>query len=97
MKKKPIITILLFLCALALTGCVKHKIDKGEVVDKSMTPAYMSFTYIDKVMVPIIHQPVYRVSVRDKGILETFHVNAETYSSLCVGDSIWFNEHHKTP
>lgn len=90
MKTK--LTIILALLALALAGCEEHKINKGVVVDKSMTPAYTSFIYSGKVMIPIIHRPYYRVGVRDNGIIETFSVNEETYSALCVGDSVWVNE-----
>lgn len=80
----------LFLALLALTlpGCVEHKIDKGVVVDKSMTPAYTSFISNGKFIIPIVHPAVYRLSVRDNGIIETFNVDEHKYLSLCIGDSV---------
>lgn len=86
----PFIRLLfLALLALTLTGCVEHKIDKGVVVDKSRTPAYTSFIYNDEfIIIPIVHHAVYRLSVRDNGITETFNVDEHKYSSLCIGDSV---------
>ena len=83
---------LLALLALTLTGCAEHKISKGVVVDKSMTPTYTSFIFNGKFMIPIVHPASYRVSVKDKGFVETFYVNEDQYSTLRVGDSISFTD-----
>lgn len=72
------------------TGCEEHKISKGVVVDKMMTPTRMSFIVGHQATVPIIHPATYRVSVKDNGIIETFWVDELQYSSVCVGDSIKF-------
>lgn len=89
---KKLTLTLLSLLALTLTGCAEHKISKGVVVNKSMTPVYTSFIFNGKVMIPIVHPASYRVSVKDKGIVETFYVNEDKYSTLRVGDSISFTD-----
>lgn len=78
------------LFALISTGCKEHKIDKGIVVDKSMTTAYMTFVSVHSVLVPITFPANYYVTVKDKAITETFQVEEQEYASICVGDSIWF-------
>lgn len=89
--KKLVITLLALL-AVTLTGCEEHKISKGVVVDKSMTPTYTSFIFNGKFMIPLVHPASYRVSVKDKGLVETFYVNEDKYSNLHVGDSISFTD-----
>lgn len=89
--KKPTLTLLALL-ALTLTGCEGNKIDKGVVVNKSMTPTYTSFISNGEFMIPIVHPASYRVSVEDKGVVETFYVNEDKYSTLRVGDSISFTD-----
>lgn len=84
--------LILALYAIVLTGCEGHKIDKDVVVDKSMTPTYTSFIHNGKFMIPIVHHASYRVSVEDKGIVGTFYVNEDKYSTLRVGDSISFTD-----
>lgn len=92
MNKTKLLILALCAIVLTLTGCEGHKIDKGVVVDKSMTPTYTSFIHNGKFMIPIVHHASYCVSVEDKGIVETFYVNEDKYSTLRVGDSISFTD-----
>lgn len=93
MKTK--LSLIVALLALTLIGCKEHNISKGVVVDKSMTPPYMQIISTGKFSVPITHPATYRLSVRDNNIVETFRVDAQKYSSVCVGDSIRFDDDPK--
>ncbi len=92
MKLRLIIPFLT-LFAVALTGCVKHKIDKGVVVDKSMTPEQTIVQYNAALKMPItmLRPASYCITVRDSGIIEVFNVDKTSYNAVSAGDSIWFN------
>lgn len=87
-KAKFIVTVLILFILPVLASCEHHTIDKGVIVDKSMTPLYFSYIYANKTMVPVVHPPRFYLTVRDRGITETFGVNQETYASFQIGDSI---------
>lgn len=89
---KELALSILAMLALTLTGCERHKINEGVVVDMSMTPTYTSFIHNGKFMIPIVYPASYRVSVKDKDIVETFHVSEDKYLTLRVGDSISFTD-----
>ena len=44
-----------------------------------------------KTTIPIVHHATYRLSVRDNGMIETFNVDEPKYLSLCIGDSVHFD------
>lgn len=88
--KSLILNALSALLVLILPACGKHEIEKGVVIDKSMTPMRPCFILSGKTCVPVIHPKKYRLLVKDNEVVEMFNVNRQKYLSTNVGDSIWF-------
>lgn len=89
---KKIFLVFSVLFSLILVGCEKHKISRGIVVDKNMSPAYVSLIFNGKITVPVAHPATYRLSVKNNEITELFYVNEQKYSSVIVGDSVYFDD-----
>lgn len=77
-----------------LTGCNWHKIDRGVVLEKRITPEHTVYLYNAALKMPMPHRvpASYQLIARDGDIIETFNVSEKVYYSVSVGDSLKFND-----